>query len=250
MHVIHKFILFILLICFILPNSFAQKLRFLAEDLPPFHFLDENNKPSGVLVDVINAVILEAKVEADIELMPFARSYESTLHQPNVFMFSLLKTSDRTPNFKWIGQIYKSKAYLVGLKNRSDLHLNTIDDAKKLVVGTIRGYHSAHYLKEAEFTINNNLNLSVNYEQMWGMLFKNRIDLVLTNFIALESELKSIGLNINEVTPYLELEDFPNQLHIATNLTTPNQTVNRLSDALNIIKANGTYQKIMTKWGL
>ena len=116
MHVIQKFFIFIFLFCLLTPYSFSQKLRFLAEDLPPFHFLDENNKPSGVLVDVINAVLLEAKVEADIELMPFARCYESTLHQSNVFMFSLLKTSDRTPNFKWIGQIYKSKAYLVALK--------------------------------------------------------------------------------------------------------------------------------------
>ena len=122
--------------------------------------------------------------------------------------------------------------------------------AKELVVGTIRGYHSEHYLKEANFTLNDNLNLSVNYEQMWGMLFKKRIDLVLTNFIALEAELVSIGLNINDITTYLELEDFPNQLHIATSLMTSDQTIKKLSDALTQIKADGTYQQIMTKWGL
>jgi len=250
MYVIFKYLLFVTLLFCSTPYSFAHKLRFVAEDLPPFHFLDANRNPTGVLVDVIKAVISVAKVDAEIELMPFARCYESTQHQPNVFMFSLLKTSDRTPRFKWLGQTYKAKAYLVGLKSRSDLQLNTIEDAKSLVVGTIRGYHSEHYLKEANFTIEDNLHLSVNYQQMWGMLFKNRIDLVLTNFIALEFELNSIDLEVNDITTYLELEDFPNQLHIATGLTTPDQTIKKLSDALIQIKADGSYQQIMTKWGL
>ncbi len=250
MHVINKIIFFILLTFYSLSNSFAKELIFVAEDLPPFHFLDENNKPAGILVDVVKAVIKEANVDATIELMPFARCYQSAQNQADVFMFSLLKTPDRIPNFKWVGQTYEAKAYLVGLKDRSDIKLNNIEDAKNLVVGTIRGYHSEHYLKDADFTTDNNLSLSVNYEQMWGMLFKNRIDLILTNFIALELEMESIGLDVDDVTPYLELKNFPNQLHIATSLTTSDQTVELLQSALIKIKSDGRYQRIMAKWAL
>jgi len=250
MHIINKLIFFIFLTFYSLSNSFAKELTFVAEDLPPFHFLDENNKPAGVLVEVIKAVLKEANIDGTIELMPFARCYQSIQNQADVFMFSLLKTPDRTASFQWVGQTYKAKAYLVGLKKRTDIQLNNLDDAKDLVVGTIRGYHSEHYLKDADFTTDNNLNLSVNYEQMWGMLFKNRIDLVLTNFIALELELESIGLEVDAVTPYLELENFPNQLHIATSLTTSEQTVKQLQKALVKIKTDGRYQKIMTKWNL
>jgi len=249
-HVINKFILFIFLIGSSVSTSFSKEAIFVAEDLPPFHFLDENNQPTGVLVDVVKAIAQEANIDITIELMPFARCYQSTMNQADVFMFSLLKTPDRTPEFKWVGQTYKAKAYLVGLKDRTDIQLNHIDDAKDLVVGTIRGYHSEHYLKEAHFSTDKNLNLSVNYEQMWGMLFKKRIDLILTNFIALELEVESIGLNPDSIVPYLELDDFPNQLHIATSLTTSDQKVNLLKNALNSIKADGRYQKILAKWTL
>ncbi len=250
MRIIGKIVAFIIILCGSMSYSYAKELLFVAEDLPPFHFLDANNKPTGVLVEVIEAVIKEANVDGTIELMPFARCYQSIQNQADIFMFSLLKTPDRTPKFQWLGQTYKAKAYLVGLNSRTDLQLNNLDDAKGLVIGTIRGYHSEHYLKDADFTTDNNLNLSVNYEQMWGMLFKKRIDLVLTNFIALEFELESIGLEVDAVTPYLELEDFPNKLHIATSLTTSAQTVKQLKNALINIKNNGIYQQIMTKWGL
>jgi len=35
--------------------SHANQLRFVAEDLPPYHFFDANKKPTGALVDVVKA---------------------------------------------------------------------------------------------------------------------------------------------------------------------------------------------------
>ena len=230
--------------------SFANTLLFVAENLPPYHYLDKDDQPCGFLVDTVKAVVEAADVDADIKIIPFARGYKTTLNQANVFMISLLKTPAREKYFQWVGQSYKSTAFLVGLKDRSDVKLTTIDDAKNYVVGTIRGYHSEEYLKTLGFDIEKNLHLSVRYEQMWQMLFKKRIDFILTNFIALEKEMKSIGLSSEDIKPYIQLKDFPSELHIAAGLKTPPDTVVKLKKALAKIKVNGTYQKIMTKWGL
>jgi len=239
-----------LLLCCFSALSFAGHLLFVAEELPPFHYLDENKKPTGVLVDIVQAMFEAENIEAHIKLMAFAPGYNLTLKDKNVFMFSLLKTPDRQAKFQWIGQTYNATAFLVGLKDRADIKIANLNDAKKLVVGTIRGYHSERFLKDEGFTLGNNLYLTVRYEQMWGMLFKGRIDLILTNFVALELEMKSIGLNIDDIKPYIELHDFPGELHIATGLATPKATVLKLQKALQIIKTNGTYQKIMSKWNL
>ena len=157
-------------------------------------------------------------------------------------MFSFLKTPTREAKFKWVGQIYKNKAFLIGLKNRNDIHLQSLEDAKDWVVGTIRGYHSASYLLNSGFSTQNNLYLNVNYNQMWGMLFKKRIDLILTNTIALETELKSIGLDSSLTKQYIELNDFPNELYITSGLNTSDQKIKQLSLALIEIKNNGTYR--------
>jgi polar amino acid transport system substrate-binding protein len=240
---------FLILIFFSLLSR-ADQLTFVAEDLPPFHFFNADKEPSGVLVDVIEALLARTKMSGSIDFMPFARSYDLVLKKQNTFMISLMKSSDRKNNFQWIGQIYKSKAFLVGLNSRSDINISSLEEAKSFIVGTIRGYHSEEYLKKNGFSTPENLHLSVNYKHMWNMLFGQRIDFILTNFVAIDTEMKSIGFDKKDIKTSLELHDFPGDLFIATGLQTSNKTVNILSMALQQIKADGTYKKIMDKWGL
>jgi polar amino acid transport system substrate-binding protein len=239
----------LILICFSLACH-ANQLRFVAEDLPPFHFYDANKEPTGALVDVIKALMTRTNLSGSIELMPFARSYNLALQKQNTFMMSLMKSDDRKDDFQWVGQIYKSKAFLVGLGSRSDININSLEEAKSFVVGTIRGYHSEEYLKKAGFSDHNNLHLSVNYKHMWSMLFGKHIDFILTNYVAIDREMKSIGFNKKDIKTFVELHDFPGDLFISTGLITPNKTVVVLSEALKQIKVDGTYKKIMDKWGL
>lgn len=118
------------------------------------------------------------------------------------------------------------------------------------LVATIRGYYAEDFLTTAGFTTNKNLSLSVKYDRMWPMLFKKRIDLILTNDIALDREISSIGLDPSAVRRYFAVDDFPNQLHIATGLTTSHATVTLLNQALKDLKHSGVYQTIINRWGL
>jgi ABC-type amino acid transport substrate-binding protein len=72
---------------------------------------------------------------------------------------------------------------------------------------------------------------------------------VLTNNLALGREIGSI-VYVYMVKQYIAVEDFPNELHIATNLTTDKKTVKLLGEALKSIKRSGRYQQIIDKWGL
>lgn len=242
------FVTLMLFFCSLITH--ASQLRFVAEDLPPFHFFDSENKPTGALVEVVEALMNRTKLSGSIELLPFARSYDLALNKQNTFMFSLMKSADRDEHFQWVGQTYKSKAFLVGLRSRSDINISNLEEAKSYIVGTIRGYHSEQYLKEVGFSTQNNLHLSVNYKHMWSMLFERHIDFILTNFVAIDREMKSIGFNKKDIKTFVELHDFPGDLFIATGHNTSDKTVADLSDALKQIKADGTYKKIMDKWRL
>ena len=82
------------------------------------------------------------------------------------------------------------------------------------------------------------------------MLFKRRIDLVLTNNIALAKELTSIGLDISATKRYWAVKDFPDELYIATHLNTSMQTVLKLRQGLEQMKQSGHYQQVLHRWGL
>ena len=247
---VYTLLILLVTLCFSASSLSNEKIRFVAENLPPFHFANPQNQPTGALVEVLQALIKQSSLNATIELLPFARSYAQTQKQPNVFMFSFLRTPSREKQFKWVGQMYKSEAYLVGLNSRDDIQINSLDSAKAYVVATVRGYYSEEFLKKAGFTTQLNLSLSVNNDQMWHMLFKKRIDLVLTNTIGLDHELLSAGLDPTALKQYIALHDFPNQLHIATGMTTSDKTVLRLRKALEKLKQSGQYQPIIDKWGL
>lgn len=242
----------ILLYALTAPTAFAQEntLLFLAEELPPYHYLNEKGQVTGALVDIVNATLKQAELNGEVKIQPFARSYQAAQNQTNTFLFSLLKTPKRIHSFQWVGETYKSYAVLVGLKKKKTLQLASLDNAKHYLVGTIRGYHSAQYLKENGFKENKNLSLSVTSKHMWAKLFSNRIDFVLTNFMALDRDITNAGFNAENIKPYLSIKDFPNELNIATGLTTPKDTVERLRVALNDIKQSGIYQKILTQYDL
>lgn len=228
----------------------AEVLKFYAESLPPYHYTDAKGEPVGALVEIVYAVSRQASIVADVRLLPFARGYQILLSQPNAFMFSLIRTAEREEKVQWVGKIYRSDAYLVGLKNRAELKLNDLPSAKSRVVSTIRGYHSEKFLKAHDFKENQNLYLAVNYETMWSMLFRGRVDYVLTNTVSLDTELTSLGFDTGKVAKYLEVKNFPGELFIVTHLNTSKETVKQLADGLATIKRNGEYQRIIDKWGL
>jgi polar amino acid transport system substrate-binding protein len=170
--------------------------------------------------------------------------------EANTFMFSFLRTTNREKHFQWVGKIYQSHAALVGLKERNDIQLSSLKEAKSYIVGTIRGYHSADFLQKNGFREYDNLSLSVTSKHMWAMLFNKRIDLVLTNYMALDRDIKRSGFNAQSISPYLSISNFPNELYIATGLKTSNDIIQRLSQALSEIKKLGIHQKILTKYNL
>ena len=229
--------------------SKAEHYRFVAEDLPPYHFIDSHGQVQGAFVDIVKAVANQAKIKYSIELYPFARAFNLLKAKPNVLMFSLLKSPSREEQFIWLGDIFHNAAYLVALKG-SKPQLVNLEEAKAYTVGTIRGYYSEAYLREAGFEEGVNLSLSVRYQELWQMLFNHRIDFVLTNTLSLNSELNKLGLDVIRIERTLELTDFPYELHLVANLSLAPSTANVLQQALKTIKANGEYQKILKQWNI
>lgn len=227
----------------------ADTLTFIAEDLPPYHFINKNNEPDGALVDLAKAVIKHTNLSAKFEIMPMARIFYALEHNPNAVTLSLLKTPIREKQLSWLGEAYFADAYLVSLNSHTD-EVSHLNHAKFYQVATIRGYSSAYYLKEAGFVEGENLVLVSYYQQLWQMLYKKRIDFVLTNTLTLENELKRSGLNPALITKRIHLTDYPSKLYFSANKNLTPQTATAISNALALVKENGEYRAILQKWQL
>lgn len=229
----------------------AEKLLFVAEDLPPYHFINQQGEQDGALYEIVQALIERSGIDADIQFTPWARAYDMSLNQPNVIMISVLKTPVRQQYFQWIGEIYHAEAFFVKLRSRRDLRVDSLEQARSHVVGTIRGYGAEQYLRRNGFSEGReNLALSVEYHQLWGMLFKGRVDLLFTNTLGLMAEVPRAGFDPAQVEKTYAVSDFPSELHLATGQNTAEEVVVRLRSGLQQLKEQGTYHRILKKWGL
>ncbi|MEW9797781.1 substrate-binding periplasmic protein [Alteromonas sp. CYL-A6] len=228
----------------------ATKVRFYGEVSAPFYWVDEQGREQGASIDLVNALIADAGLDATIEHLPWARAYYEATQHPNVILMSVLRTPLRETEFQWLGKIQDVRASLISLSSRHDLIIQHLDDARRYRVGTIRGYGSARYLLEQGFTENNNLVLAHSTEQLWTLLFTGRIDMVLANLMTERYEIQSIGFDPNQVREVYNVVPLNLTLDMATgHLTTP-QMVKHITDSLAAIKASGRFDAIMQKWGL
>ncbi len=157
-----KFVIFMCLFLFA-SSSFTQPLRIVTEKLPPLQFTQSDGVVTGAMVDVINLLLKRAKINSDIEVLPWARSYQIALERDNTLIFSLMRGESREDKFIWIGKIFAMDSYLVALKSHKAFDINTIEDAKKYSVGSIRQDFVELYLRRNGFTEGNNLYLSSDY---------------------------------------------------------------------------------------
>lgn len=236
----------ILLCC--LTNT-AHALTFVAEDLPPYHYTDDSGEVVGALVDVSKAVLKQAELAGTFEIMPMARAYHELEVNSDIIMMSLLKNHQRVDLFHWLGSIYFADAYLISL-NSFTPSIENLEQAKDYRVGTINGYSSEQYLRDAGFSDNDNLVLVSHYTQLWQMLFKKRLDFVLTNTLTLKNELNHAGFDLKDIKKHLHLTDYPSTLYLTANKKLNKQTRKKLEHALLTIKQNGQHQAILEKWHL
>lgn len=231
-------------------STLAQKFLFVTEDLPPFQIQNEDKLPSGVLVELIEAIIADAGLEAEIAFYPWARSYEIAQTTPNTFIFSMLRNKKREKEFVWVGKLLEIKSYLAKLKSRSDIKVTSIEDAKSYSVGTIRHDSAETYLLDKGFSPEDNLYVSAKYSVLWQMLYSGRTDIAFTNSIVWPYEIRESGLDPNQVELVYEVKDTASELYLATNLATPKDVISRVKTSLESIKKDGRYDKIIAKWNL
>lgn len=224
-------------------------IRFYGESAAPFYW-DEDGVEQGAVFDLANALIKHLNLNATVELLPWARAYYEAEHHPNVVLLSVLKTPAREKELQWLGVVHVAKASFIRLRERVDINVSQLGDAKKYRVGTVRGYGSAGYLQRHGFEENQNLILAKSPSELWTLLYKQRIDLVLSNLVTGKYEVGSAGLDAARIVSEAEVTPLNLELQMATGPDTSAALTEKLRAGLESLKASGEYLHIMKKWEL
>lgn len=221
-------------------------IRFVTENYPPFQ-IEEPDKPlTGFAVEIIDAMKKYTNLSWNIEVFPWMRAYKMAQEEPNIFIFSIAWTKERENLFKWVGEYYNPSTSIYSLYDRTDIVINSLEDAKKYIIATPRGDAGAIFLENHGFKNIENLYYVVSQDQAIKMLNAKRIDLVVNNEIGFIESLKNNNFSPDKFKKQIPLFDVP--MGIATSKATPDTLIENIQKALDKVKLDGTVQKAKKKW--
>jgi polar amino acid transport system substrate-binding protein len=222
--VMRKLVLFLLLPCVLQ----ATTLEVVTEQFNPYQQVNPDGTVGGVHTHRVRQILDKAGLEYHIELMPWARAYKTALDQPNVLIYSLLRTDERIAEFQWLVPLCPLQVSFYRASNRSDIHATSIDDATQYVVGVEQGQANYQFLKHNGFRDGSTLQVVGHNHQLTEMLNKGRVDLMLVSDVYVQQLPDVERARLQRLFPVHELEKM---LYLATALTTDAALVKQIKQA-------------------
>ncbi|WP_187170579.1 substrate-binding periplasmic protein [Salidesulfovibrio onnuriiensis] len=214
---------------------FGGGLLVVTEEMVPYNFR-QDGQVVGLSTELVRRTLEKSGLEGRFQVMPWARAYYIARNDPNVLIYTIVRTEEREKLFKWIGPVAPAvdeKMYC--LRSRPDVVVRTLDDARNYKVAVVRDGVGHRFLEEQGFSLGINLDLSPNEDQMFAKLFWGRVDIVISDDLNNAWKLPAIDRNARELQPLITLRN--HKLYMACGPATPDETVDRLRKGLAAVSA-------------
>jgi polar amino acid transport system substrate-binding protein len=224
----------------------VDDILFMTEQYPPYNY-EEDNKLQGIVVDTLVLVLQRVgsnQTREDIKLLPWARGYKRVQSEPGTCLFSTTRTEEREHLFKWVGPVAPEVVGLVARKE-TGIEIDSVEDIKKYKVGTIRDDVAELYLVDAGISVDDMERVGETILNIRKMN-RGRIDLWAYDENVAMWELKTNGFDPANYESVYELGR-RNQ-YLACHKDTSESMIQELKAAIDTLKADGTYAKILDRY--
>ena len=222
----------------------AQQLKILGSQYPPYSYL-ENGRAVGLCSEIVRALLRELAIEAEITIAPWSRSYKTALEERNVLLFTIARTPEREELFHWVGVIVSGETHLYALKEREDIVINRIEDAKRYRIGVVRDDIRATFLRNQGVTNLDEVTGSENNAQKLAMGW---IDLWAEEENAAPFTFKKLGNDPLATLKKVYTLDLRLDGYLAFSRDSDPELVQKFRDALERLKGSGEYARILADY--
>lgn len=228
--------------CCILVNLLAlaraqEPILIVTEDLPPLQIVEHGRVIDGLAYQKVKRLVDSAKLEVNWLVVPWSRAYQLALTQPNILLFSVVRTPERENLFTWIGQLLVMDLFLVSHKSR-DIKASTLEEAKQFLVGAKHSDVVFEYLAAEGFIADKNMIVVSDTTYTYKVLLKGRVDLVPANKTMIEAYCTNADCTLEDFRFNIPLPDMQQDFYLAASKGTDPKVIKALSDAYHSLEAN------------
>lgn len=224
----------------------AIELHIVTEDLPPLSY-EENGVVKGYSTELLQAVLQVAEIKASIQILPWARAYQTSLVQPNTLIYSMTRLPERDALFEWIGPISPRQIFLYKLRDRKEIQVKSLPDVVAYRVGLVREMASSKEFVKVSGLPESVFDYAPTADSNMKKLWMRRIDLLVSLDWSAAFLAKSLDHKPEELEPVLMLDN-QHSYYFAMNKQSDPVLVNKLRQAFEKIQLSGKMDKLRTKY--
>lgn len=213
---------------------------YITTEYSPPSSMHDGDKVIGSATDKLREAMARSAIAYTIDMQPWKRAYTSALARPDGCVYSTTRTPERERLFKWVGPTDEGEWVLLGRAGRQ-YNLQTLDDARKLRIGTYHGDARDEYLRARGYLVDPAPNDMINPAK----LMMNRIDLWAAGLRRGSAVLELNGWS-EKIVPVLTFNRV--KLYLACNPAVPDAVIDKLNAALEAMGRDGSARSIERKY--
>lgn len=210
-------------------------------------FVQKEKANPGVSVEIITEAFKSQGHSVDFKIMPWTRALNEVKGGRVDVLVATWFTNERTSFLKYSDPYLENSLKFI-MRKGEGFEYNGLDSLSGKTVGIIRNYgYGDEFLAANNFKKPEANDLVANAKK----LMAKRIDLTLEDELVAKSTLSGAGMNLADFE-FTNNALSVNPLHVTSGLANPNHAeyIDAFNKGLAEIKANGTFDKILAKYGI
>lgn len=234
-----------LLTLFLDAGARAADYRVVTEEWAPYNYLEDGHL-TGMATDIVRAIMGLTGDDFEIELLPSMRTTRALQTQPRTIMFSLFRSAEREPLYKWVGPIVEESIhpYQLAMTARP---ITTLDELRAAPRLTTR--HAGLVPDRLQAQGFDNLDKrATGSPQLYLMLLAGRTDLIVGDTDAgVVYYSRQLGIAPGRLRQ-VPVEVYRSSLYIAFSRDSDDAKVAAWSRALEQLRESGELARIQQRY--
>jgi len=219
----------------------------IAEQMPPYNYT-ENGNPTGISTEILQQLLQRLDLHWPIEFMTWTVAYHIALREPNILLYSMLRTEDREQLFRWVGPLFTDRMYLYRKGGRSDVNPKTIEDAMHYRIGVVEDNFEHDYFKDRNLNEGEQLFPVEEQGSNFSALLNEKVDLIALTASQATRHIQSKGYDASQFEAVLEMKDISGDIYMVFSTDTDQHYIDQFSMTLEELKKSPEYRRILSKW--
>jgi ABC-type amino acid transport substrate-binding protein len=219
--------------------------KWLAEDYPPYNYIDESGRLTGIFTDILLRVYdeLELKLAVeDIQVVPWAQLYYQLENHPEFAGFSMVNTVEREKEFTLINAPIFTKISIMVLSEKQK-ELKSAPH-EELTIAVVRADIGKQLLDTRGIKAKQVVTTSA--FNMLKLLLHNRVDAIAYEEEVALFQMNKLSLQRKRIVPIYFLDE--SYSAFIFHKDTPEKVSQLFSEALERLHERGKIEKIRNKY--